>query len=144
MSCQGRFHTRLHERGLRVTPQRKAILSTLHTFRSPFTAEEIFRKVTEVRPGVKLSTVYRTLELLRSIQLVSIVDVDDRGNHYMHVESESPHFHLVCRKCEGVIGVSTEAIHDLQELVLGNYGFEIEPNRVSLSGLCQNCRGGDA
>ncbi len=140
MSCERRFQAELHRRGLRVTPQREIILSTLHCFHSPFTAEEVFRKVTESSPGIKLSTVYRTLELLKSINLVSVVDVGNRRNHYMHVEAESPHFHLVCRRCEAVLSLSSEEILEVQSKLCAKSGFEIEINRISLPGLCENCR----
>jgi Fur family ferric uptake transcriptional regulator len=140
MSCEGRFQSELHRRGLRVTPQREVILSALHRFRAPFTVEEVFSQVVVRHPGIKLSTVYRTLELLRSINLVSVVDVDSRGNHYLHSVEEAPHFHLVCHRCESVTGVEADEILGFRASILNKYGFELEVNRLILGGLCEECR----
>jgi len=141
MSCEGRFQSELHRRGLRVTPQREVILSVLHSLHSPFTAEEVFQKVVnDLDHRIKLSTVYRTLELLRSINLVSVVDVDGRGNHYLHIEKEAPHFHLVCRRCAKVTGVGAEKALELQTSIREEFGFEVEVQRVNLPGLCKECR----
>ena len=123
-----------------MTPQREAILSVLHGFDAPVTAEEIHHRAHRMRPGVKLSTVYRTLELLKSLGLVSVVDVGDRKLRYIHESAEVPHFHLSCRSCGRVVGVGSEELREVAAAMLSRYQFEVNVNQVTLPGLCRECR----
>ncbi len=123
-----------------MTPQREAILSVLHGFDAPATAEEIHDRAHRMRPGVKLSTVYRTLDLLESLRLVSVVDVGDRRLRYIHESSEDPHFHLSCRSCGRVVGVGSEALQGLADAILSRYDFAVDVDQVTLPGLCRDCR----
>jgi Fur family ferric uptake transcriptional regulator len=135
-----RFRDELHERGLRITPQREAILSALHHLPMPTTAEEIFRQVKEVQPGTRLSTVYRTLELLRSFGLVAALDSGTRSHLYLHDASEAPHIHLHCGKCGKTSTVDLAEVHGLIAHLESRFGFQLQMNGMSLYGTCAQCR----
>lgn len=140
MSCEKRFHEELRRRGLRVTPQREAILTAIHDFDRSMSAEELHRGACNLRSGIKLSTVYRTLDLLQSLGLVSVVEADGRGKRYMHETSERPHFHLVCRHCGEVSSVDYSEIKELASQLNSRRGFQLDETQVSLPGICSKCR----
>lgn len=140
MACTRRFQEELHRRGLRLTPQREAVLSALHHLPSPVTADQIHSRASQLRPGVRISTVYRTLDLLQSLGLVALVEKGSRGFLYVHDASETPHLHLHCRSCGQTFTVNLDDVGDLLQLLESRLSFRLELNGNSLQGRCRACQ----
>ncbi len=143
---QGRFRGY----GYRLTIPRGTILDVLSKTQQHLSAEEIYIKVRKVYPAVGLTTVYRTLELLVQLGLVSKFDFGDGRTRYEL--SEGPkgrrhHHHLVCTNCGRVIDY-TDFIDDeielLQQTERGlskKYNFRIINHVIQFYGLCDECKG---
>jgi len=144
MSCEEHFVEQLHAQGLRVTPQREVVLSVLHDLDGFASAEEIHARVQAVDGGVDLSTVYRTLDLLASLQLVSVLEGGDGQRRYELLGLHGLHHHLRCTACDAVIGVPHAAFESLLTELEATYGFEVAPTSWTFSGLCAACREGPA
>ncbi len=140
MSCEKRFVEQLRERGLRVTPQRELILATLHQREGLFTAEEIYQQVHNQDPDLKLSTVYRTLELLEELELVAVVSSTDERRHYKLLGLHGLHHHLHCIRCGSVTSIPYEIIQPLIEQLQHTYEFEAEIGALTFQGVCAACR----
>ena len=78
MACEELFLRSLRDRGFRLTPQREMVLAALHQMESPVSADDLYQKVQQVSTSVDISTVYRTLDLLQSLDFVTSMDVGDR------------------------------------------------------------------
>jgi len=95
-------HTQLIEsvrqQGYRMTPQREMILEAIHGDDGHLTADEIYQKVRAKSPAVNLATIYRTLELLKALRLVTAIDTGE-GCVYYELAGEQRHHHLVCKEC---------------------------------------------
>src|SRR3990170_3330425 len=76
MNRQADMMTSLREVGYRLTPQRMMILSTFNQCEGHITAEAIHERVRKEYPFVDISTVYRTLQLLKKLRLVTEADLD--------------------------------------------------------------------
>ena len=63
------------------------------------TAEQIHEQVREISTAVDISTVYRTLDLLRQFEIVACLDAGDGQNRYELLGLHGPHVHLVCQSC---------------------------------------------
>src|ERR671922_1933383 len=87
----------LRERGLRMTPQRRAIVAEVLRARGHISPTAIARRVQADMPGVNASTVYRTLSLLEDVGVLQHSHVES-GAEY-HRADESHHVHLTCRNC---------------------------------------------
>ncbi len=140
MACEGLFVEQLRRRGLRMTPQREMILSALHETGRFVTAEELHARVQCTSAAVDLSTVYRTLELLREFGLVAAVETGDRQTLYELLGLRGPHLHLACQRCGRILGVPLEAAAPLRENLLAQHGFAAELDDVTIPGLCAACR----
>ena len=92
----------LRDRGYRLTPQRNLIWEVLRDAGRHMTAEEVTAEVRSTLPDVNVSTVYRTLELLVSLDLVVETRLEGSACYY-EVSPEPTHHHFVCRKC-GAVG----------------------------------------
>jgi Fur family ferric uptake transcriptional regulator len=140
MACEQVFLERLRESGLRLTPQREMVLSVLHHLEGVATAEEIHTKVRALSSAVDISTVYRTLDLLKELDLVACIDPADQQHRYELLGVHGPHLHLVCRSCGKVIGVSLSEAESLTSHLRTAHGFEAQLGEVTVPGLCRECQ----
>ena len=125
--------------GYRVTPQRQLVLEAV-TKLEHATPEEIYAEVKQTAVGVNVSTVYRTLELLEQIGLVTHTHLGHGANRY-HLAADAQHSHLVCRECGDVTQVDPAAVSSLVGSLDADYGFETDVGHLTVFGTCAKCRG---
>ena len=128
--------------GYRVTPQRQLILEAV-TRLEHATPEEIYAEVKQTAVGVNVSTVYRTLELLEQIGLVTHTHLG-HGAHRYHLAADAQHSHLVCRDCGAVTEVDPAAVSPLVSSLDAEYGFQTDVGHLTVFGTCAQCRGARA
>ena len=128
----------LHERGLRMTPQRQLVVDAVRTL-GHATPEQICAQVQAAAPAVNITTIYRTLELLERIGLVRHAHLGHGAPTYS--EREHRHVHLVCHDCGSVTEAPTDLMTPLAERLANESGFALDPTHVALSGRCAACCG---
>jgi len=129
---------RLSEKGYRLTPQRLMILSAIESSHEHISAEEIYAQVAAKYPHVNISTVYRTLELLKRLGMVYEIDLGEGRIRY-HAEESGHHHHLVCQDCGSVIDIDESTLSSLRNILLRDYNFRAELRHVAIFGLCEKC-----
>jgi Fur family ferric uptake transcriptional regulator len=139
MACEQVFIQQLHKRGFRLTPQREMILSVLHEIEGLATVDEIHSRVQRISTSVDVSTVYRTLDLLQELDLVSCIDAGDDQRRYELLGIHGPHLHLVCQVCGQVIPADLEMAQAFTERLQAHYGFQAALDHLSIPGLCPDC-----
>ena len=130
---------RLSAQGYRMTPQRMMILSAIESSRDHISAEEIYAQVVAKYPHVNISTVYRTLELLKKLGMVYEIDLGEGRIRY-HAEGSGHHHHLVCQGCGKVIDIEETTLSSLKDILFREYGFSADLRHVGIFGLCESCR----
>ena len=133
-----RLGKQLRERGFRLTPQRLMILEAVSTEKGHVTAEAIHEVVADQYPDMSLSTVYRTLETLRDLGLVTQTDLGTGRIEY-HYAEEAHHHHLVCRKCGTASEIDDTFMGSLSAMLLDSYGFRPEITHFAIFGVCAAC-----
>jgi len=128
--------------GFRVTPQRQLILEAV-TALEHATPEEIFAQVRQTARGVNVSTVYRTLELLEQVGLVTHTHLGHGAPRY-HLAAEAQHVHLVCQQCERVTQIDPSAVRALISSLEVEHGFETDVGHLTVFGRCADCRADEA
>jgi len=128
----------LREQGYRLTPQRLLILSTIHTSDHHISAEDIYDQVCARYPNVNISTVYRTLELLKDLGLVTETDLGGGSFRYHSVE-KGHHHHLVCRKCGRILELDEAVLKPVEGSILRRYGFRADLSHLAVFGKCARC-----
>ena len=129
----------LRAKGYRLTPQRMMILSAIESSRDHISAEEVYSEVLKKYPNVNISTVYRTLDLLEELDLVTKTDLGGGRVRY-HPADKGHHHHLVCRDCGKIIDLDESALKHLRETLLHNYGFDADLKHLGIMGLCDRCQ----
>lgn len=129
----------LRELGYRLTPQRQLILSTLEQSDDHISAEEIHARVCVKYPYVNISTVYRTLELLKNLELVTETDLGGGRLRY-HYADKGHHHHLICERCGAIIDVDESLFLPIQQTVFREYGFRANISHLAIFGRCAKCQ----
>ena len=127
----------LHEKGLRLTPQRELVLSAVRALGHAI-PEEVAEKVRQTHPGINLSTVYRNLETLENVGLVQHAHLGHGGVRY-HSATEDIHAHLNCEHCGAIIEVPIDVTAPLTQALLDGYGFHTDLAHLAISGRCESC-----
>jgi Fur family transcriptional regulator, ferric uptake regulator len=128
----------LRERGYRLTPQRQLVLQAVTTLRHG-TPDEICAEVQRTASGVNISTVYRTLELLEELGLVTHAHLGHGAPTY-HAADDDGHIHLVCRDCARVIETDVAVADSLVGQLEVVHGFETDVQHFAIYGRCADCR----
>ena len=129
---------KLAEKGYRLTPQRLMILSAIEESDSHISAEEIHARIAARYPNVNVSTVYRTLELLKRLGLVTETDLGEGRVRY-HPAEKGHHHHLVCQECGAIIDLDESLLTPLKSALLREYGFNADLKHLAILGRCVNC-----
>jgi Fe2+ or Zn2+ uptake regulation protein len=125
--------------GRRLTEQRQVLLDLIAEHGGHLDAHELFRLASERNPRLSLSTVYRTMNLLRDLGLVNEVHLGEEHHHY-ELRPLSKHCHLICANCGKVVEIGCELIEQLEAKVAAQHDFEITEAQVDLVGMCRECR----
>jgi Fur family ferric uptake transcriptional regulator len=132
---------RLRQHGCRITKQRAIILQALCELNDHASAEEIYHQVNLHRRDVDLSTVYRTLEMLRDLRIVSETDLGHGCSEY-EIVSERPHHHLICQGCGRMLELEHKHLAPAAETIRMDLGFEPIVVHFAIFGQCRECRVG--
>ncbi len=146
----GWWHGRFRECGYRLTLGREAVLDVLSRSEGHLSAEDIFMQIRRRDPGVGLTTVYRTLDVLAGLGMVYKLDFGDGRARYEFAEGPKGahhHHHLICTRCRRVVDY-TDFIDEEVELLKRTekgleekYKFRIDNHLIQFSGICADCAG---
>lgn len=124
--------------GIRVTPQRQAILRFLKETDTHPTAEQIYEHVRDAFPGISLATVYNTVNLFVELGIVRELVNADRSSRFDGDVSD--HYHLVCNECGAILDYHGRDLGALEDEVARDTGFLVSARRVDFFGLCPQCQ----
>jgi Fur family transcriptional regulator, ferric uptake regulator len=128
----------LRAQGLRMTPQRLAIVQQIMGTAGYVVPMEVVARVQAKVPGVSAATVYRTLERLEHLGLLTHVHLES-GVGYHRVD-DVQHAHLTCAGCGGELELSERSLRDLERVVERDHGFRADFTHHAISGLCTDCQ----
>lgn len=130
----------LHKDGLRYTPQREEIWNELLSSEEHRDAEEIF--FTLIKRGIKVSraTVYRTIDVLVSNNVIEKLDIGDGKARFEYNNKFVHHDHLICTSCGKIIEFHDKGIEKIQNNIAKEHGFKLRYHNHQLYGLCGDCQ----
>ena len=126
--------SKLREKGVKVTPQRLAILDYLERSHTHPSAEEIYSAIVKSYPAISVATVYNTLDMLVDLgQVIKLKIGEDRVNYEYNL---MPHHHFYCKKCRRIYDIMVDCPIAKKTEVEGH---KIEECHGYFKGVCQNC-----
>ena len=127
----------LRGRGLRMTPQRRAIVAEIMRTQGHISPTALARTVQGEMPGVNASTIYRTLSLLEEVGVLAHAHLES-GAEY-HRTEEAGHVHLTCSSCGAEDDLSMDEAEAMVRLIERHHGFHPDLTHFAISGLCADC-----
>lgn len=115
------------------------VLEAVEQADNHISADEIYTQVLSRYPHMNVSTVYRTLELLEKLGLVTKTDLGDGRVRY-HSIQDGHHHHLLCQKCGAIINVEESMLGSLWAEIRQQHDFEVNMKHLAFFGLCSSCR----
>jgi Fur family ferric uptake transcriptional regulator len=128
----------LRAQGLRMTPQRLAIVQEIMSTVGYIVPVAVVNRVQARVPGVSAATIYRTLERLERLGVLTHVHLES-GIGYHRVD-DAQHAHLTCTSCGAELELSQSSLRNLERLVQRDHGFRPDFTHHAISGLCADCQ----
>jgi Fur family transcriptional regulator, stress-responsive regulator len=129
---------RLQARRWRITPQRRAVISTLQGEHVHLSAEQVLAGARRVVPEISLATVYNTLNELAAMGEISEVRLADGTTRY-DPKIGPDHHHLVCEGCGLIFDVEPGGVDGLDLPRAQRYGMTVDSVEVVFRGRCSSC-----
>ena len=134
-----RFQEYLVTQGLKLTPERTALVREIFSTHYHFEADELLFKMKEKALKISRATIYRTLELLVKSGMVRRVHLGEDHYHYEHVRGDSHHDHLICTTCGSVIEFHDEPLEQRQREICERKRFTPTYHNLQILGICDAC-----
>jgi Fur family ferric uptake transcriptional regulator len=134
------FSGHLESHGLRKTPERFAILEEIYKCSDHFDAEALYIHMKHRNYRVSRATVYNTLELLVSCDLVKKHQFGKNLAQYEKSYGYKQHDHVICANCGKVVEFCDPRIQQIKTMVGELLNFEITHHALNLYGICGTCR----
>ena len=135
---------RIAASGRRLTAQRKVLIEIIQHSRRHLDASALLRLARKHEPRINRATVYRTLELLKKLQLVDELDLMhlEGEKHFYEIRPQRQHAHLTCCCCGTIAEFSSPTFERLKGEITEQTGFEIQVARLEVGGSCRACSEG--
>ena len=128
----------LRNHGYKVTPQRLAVYEALAEKSWHPNAEMLYNKLQPKYPAMSFATVYKTVEILRDIEAIQIINTGEDSYRYDAETVSHPHIRcVVCNRVDDVFDVNDE---DLLEAAAAKSGYEVTGRQLYFFGRCPECR----
>ncbi len=121
-----------------MTHQRDTLFDVIAGAGAHLDADDIYRLARKRDPRISLSTVYRTLAVLKQHGLVDELHLTEEHHHY-EARSAEQHYHLLCTNCGSVEEVSGEQVADFRDALSRDNGFTITSLQLDVAGICRKC-----
>ena len=129
---------RLKAKGLKLTPQRLAIIDVLIEKRDLHPgARFVYREAKKKKKSLSLSTTYATLYELSRLGIIRNLQFDSMENRYEGNLEE--HLNLVCERCGKIFDYKVPPVVDKREIAKKT-GFSVTDTRLEYYGHCRDCR----
>lgn len=123
--------------GVRITPQRHAILEYLIQSMTHPTADEIFKALEGKFPNMSVATVYNNLRVFKDVGLVKELTYGDSSSRFDF--NTHDHYHALCESCGKIVDFQYPSLNEVEQFASHVTGFKVSHHRLEVYGLCPDC-----
>ena len=127
----------LKSTGVRITPQRHAILEFLIQSMIHPTADDIYKALENKFPNMSVATVYNNLRVFREAGLVKELTYGDSSSRFDFVTND--HYHIICDACGKIVDFHYPGLDEVEHLASHVTGFKVNTHRMEIYGTCPTC-----
>ena len=129
---------KMKSQGIRITPQRLAVLEYLIDSEAHPTADDIYRALFDRFPNMSPATVYNNLHLFIRLGFVKELTYGDGSSRFDFTSTE--HYHAICEVCGDVSDLYYPVLDDVADIADSLIGFKVSKHRMEVYGICLNCQ----
>lgn len=129
---------RLRSLGVRMTPQRYAILNYLYTHHEHPTAEEIYQALASEYPSMSVATVYNNLKVFKEAEIIQELTFGDQASRYD--ANPEDHYHVVCVDCGKVEDLPYTPYVEVEDEAARRLGYRVLDHKLVIYGICPECQ----
>ncbi len=130
--------TVLKGKGYRLTGQRRLIIGFFNENPGHYTARDIFGFLKDKADGIDFSTIYRNLELLTDLGIISKLQIESGVSHY-ELCGQGHHHHIICKGCGEAREIELCPYKAIGEEQLETMGFVVTDHKFEIYGYCSKC-----
>ncbi len=123
--------------GVRITPQRHAILEYLINSIAHPTADEIYKALEGKFPNMSVATVYNNLRVFKDVGLVKELTYGDSSSRFDFTTHD--HYHAICESCGKIVDFQYPGLDEVEQFASHVTGFKVSHHRLEVYGLCPDC-----
>ena len=123
--------------GVRITPQRHAILEFLIDSMIHPTADDIYKALADKFPNMSVATAYNNLRVFREVGLVKELTYGDAASRFDFITGD--HYHMICESCGKIVDFHYPGLNEVEQLASHVTGFEVNSHRLEVYGNCPEC-----
>lgn len=127
----------LKDSGIRITPQRHAILEYLIDAMTHPTADEIYKALEGKFPNMSVATVYNNLRVFREVGLVKELTYGDSSSRFDFTTHD--HYHVICENCGKIVDFQYPGLDEVEHFASHVSGFNVSHHRLEIYGVCPDC-----
>jgi Fur family ferric uptake transcriptional regulator len=143
-----KWRQRCQDHFSRWTVPREAILELMSRTKKHLSAKEIYAVLYRMYPGIGLTTIYRTLDLLVQMGLINKFSIGDGQSRFEFKSGENRghHHHIICSKCGEIVDYDDfldeelELVSKTEKNLAKKYNFKVMGHNIEFYGLCKKCR----
>ncbi|MBI5974704.1 peroxide-responsive transcriptional repressor PerR [Staphylococcus canis] len=128
----------LRHAGVRITPQRQAILSFLIKADTHPTADEIYQSLSPDFPNISVATIYNNLKVFKKTGIVKELSYGDASSRFDF--DTHNHYHVICENCGKIVDFHYPLLHEVEQLAQHVTDFEVSHHRMEIYGICRECK----
>lgn len=128
----------LKNTGVRITPQRHAILEYLIQSMTHPTADDIYKALEGKFPNMSVATVYNNLRVFREAGLVKELTYGDASSRFDFVTND--HYHMICETCGKIVDFHYPGLDEIEHFASHVTGFKVNSHRLEIYGTCPSCQ----
>ncbi len=130
----------LVESGLKKTKYRVNIIDILQKSKQLLSAQDIYEILNNNKIKVNLSTVYRTLEKLTENKIINKIEIEQENKSLYEFNRQEHHHFLICKNCNKIEPIYNCPLHDYEDTLQKQTGFQITGHKIEFYGYCKKCQ----
>ena len=131
-SVTARLEQLCHDKGLKMTEQRRIIARVLSDSSDHPDVELVHRRAVRLDPRISIATVYRTVKLFEEAGIIQRHDFGQDGRARYEETTEQHHDHLIDIRSGKVIEFRNEEIEAIQDVIAKRLGYKLVDHRLEL------------
>ncbi|MCY1590839.1 peroxide-responsive transcriptional repressor PerR [Staphylococcus pettenkoferi] len=131
----------LRSAGIRITPQRQAILRFMISADTHPTADEIYQALSPDFPNISVATIYNNLRVFKDNGIIKELTYGDASSRFDF--NTHNHYHVICEKCGKIVDFHYPLLDEVEQLAQHVTEFDVSHHRMEIYGLCKDCQNKD-